>query len=145
MKPVNKPWGSYEILHEDDNCKVKKLIVKPGQQLSLQYHYKRQEHWVVVDGEGEVIVGNEGGRVTPQQYVFIPYHANHRLCNTSAERDLVIIETQTGEYFGEDDIVRLEDVYNRVSEQPESKPRPKRKRKKKEVVEIEAADEYLVP
>lgn len=113
MNVEEKPWGSFEIIYEDENCKVKKLIVKPEQSLSLQYHYKRQEHWVCVQGTAEIVVGAQATYLYPQDSVFIPYHVVHQLTNPSKEEDLVIIETQTGEYFGEDDIVRLEDPHNR--------------------------------
>ena len=113
MQSEIKPWGSYEILLEELYCKVKRLTVSPGQSLSLQYHYKRQEHWVCVSGVGEVIIGNDTGQIYPGDNVFIPYHANHQLKNISDTEDLIIIETQIGEYFGEDDIVRLSDPYER--------------------------------
>jgi len=113
MESEIKPWGSYEVLHEDSTCKVKKLTVKPGQRLSLQYHYKRQEHWICVAGAGEVYLNGQTGVIQPHDAIFVQYHANHQLSNPSETEDLVIIETQVGEYFGEDDIVRLEDPYNR--------------------------------
>lgn len=113
MNTEIKPWGSYEVLYEDGNCKVKKLVVKPQQSLSLQYHYKRQEHWVCVKGVAEIVMGNQVGTLYPQDSIFIPYHAVHQLSNVSETEDLIVIETQTGEYFGEDDIVRLDDPHNR--------------------------------
>ena len=113
MESEIKPWGSYEVLYEDITCKVKKLIIKPSQSLSLQYHYKRQEHWVCVAGTGEVFVNGQAGTIHPHDALFVQYHVTHQLANPSTTEDLVIIETQVGEYFGEDDIVRLEDPYNR--------------------------------
>ena len=119
MESQIKPWGSYEVLYEDENCKVKKLVVKPRQKLSLQYHYRRQEHWTCVSGVAEVFVGNQTGYMYPHDDIMVPYHANHQIANPSETDDLVIIEVQTGEYFGEDDIVRLEDPHDRVDEQPQ--------------------------
>ena len=113
MESEIKPWGSYVVLHEDSNCKVKKLTVKPGKSLSLQFHYKRQEHWVCVAGVAEVTLNGQQGTMMPHDALFVQYHVNHQLSNPSQTEDLVIIETQVGEYFGEDDIVRLHDPYNR--------------------------------
>ena len=114
-----KPWGSYEVIYEDDNCKVKKLIVKPQQKLSLQYHYKRQEHWVCVKGVAEVLVNQQTGYLYPSDSVFIPWHAVHQLANPSETEDVIVIETQTGEYFGEDDIVRISENTEPANPAPE--------------------------
>ena len=145
-EPYGKPWGTYQILHEDPTCKVKKLTVKPDQQLSLQYHLKRQEHWVVVSGHAEVTIGRDVFSVEPQQSVFIPYHALHRLKNVDAEEDLVVIEVQTGEYFGENDITRIADDYDRL-EQKESVTEAKVQDEPddEELEEIETDTEILVP
>jgi mannose-6-phosphate isomerase-like protein (cupin superfamily) len=112
MESEIKPWGSWEVIYEDENCKVKKLTIKPQQKLSLQYHYRRQEHWVCARGIAEVLVNQQTGYLYPSDSVFIPWHAVHQLANPSETENLIIIETQTGEYFGEDDIVRIDDTQN---------------------------------
>ena len=118
---VQKPWGSCEVLHEDERCKVNRLVVRPGHQLSYQFHYKRQEVWTIVQGRGQVTVGNEQSTIGPGTAVNIQYHVNHRLANPSEDTELVVIEVQTGEYLGEDDIVRLADEYGRTGPTPETK------------------------
>jgi mannose-1-phosphate guanylyltransferase/mannose-6-phosphate isomerase len=109
---VHRPWGSYTILEDAADCKVKRLTVKPGGILSLQMHHKRSEHWTVVDGTAKVRVGDSETLLQRNQSTYIPMGTLHRLENPG-ERDLHLIETQCGDYFGEDDIVRLEDVYGR--------------------------------
>ena len=109
---VHRPWGSYTILEDAADCKVKRLTVKPGGILSLQMHHKRSEHWTVVDGTARVRVGDVETVLERNQSTYIPMGTLHRLENPG-ERDLHLIETQCGDYFGEDDIVRLEDVYGR--------------------------------
>jgi mannose-1-phosphate guanylyltransferase/mannose-6-phosphate isomerase len=110
---VFRPWGSYTVLEDAADCKVKRLTVKPGQVLSLQYHHRRSEHWTVVRGTAKVRVGEVETVLERNQGTFIPMGVVHRLENPGSE-DLHLIETQCGDYFGEDDIVRLEDVYGRV-------------------------------
>ena len=107
-----RPWGSFENLLDEDYCKVKRIIVKPGQRLSYQYHYKRDECWVIVQGEATVTLDDKIHTFIEGQVVQIEYGTKHRVQNEETE-DLIFIETQTGTYFGEDDIVRLEDDYNR--------------------------------
>ncbi len=110
----HRPWGSFEILSDTGaDHKVKRITVLPGKRLSLQYHSRRREHWVVVAGEALVTVGEEVVRLGPGQSVDIPQGAPHRVENVG-EEPLVFIEVQMGDYFGEDDIVRLEDDYGRV-------------------------------
>ena len=109
---INKPWGKEQVLYEDEGCKVKRLTVNSGCRLSYQYHYKRQEHWTVISGVGRLIINGEQMDVGPQTPIQIGYHVNHSVANIG-ELDLVIIEVQTGEYFGDDDIVRIYDDYNR--------------------------------
>lgn len=113
---VHRPWGYYESLDNGSRHQVKHICVNPGSNLSLQYHHKRAEHWVVVAGEAEVIVGDEEMTLRENQSVYIPVEAKHRLSNTGDE-PLHLIEVQTGAYLGEDDIVRLEDVYGRIEGQ----------------------------
>lgn len=110
---VHRPWGTYATLKEEGSYKVKRITVKPGQSLSLQYHHQRAEHWVVVSGQGVVQIGDVEYPTTPGQYRYIPLKEKHRLSNTGSE-ELVLIEVQYGEYLGEDDIVRLADTYGRA-------------------------------
>lgn len=111
---VNRPWGTYTTLKEEAGYKVKLITVRPNESLSLQYHQSREEHWTVVRGYGLVQIGDEVLRTGPGEYRFIPSKQRHRLTNTS-ENELVLIEVQVGSYLGEDDIVRLEDKYGRVT------------------------------
>jgi mannose-1-phosphate guanylyltransferase/mannose-6-phosphate isomerase len=109
---VFRPWGSYQDIDAGDRFRVKRIIVRPGGRLSLQRHKFRAEHWVVVRGEAEVTRGEDVMTLGPDQSVYIPIGDVHRLENKGAE-PLHLIEVQTGEYVGEDDIERLEDVYGR--------------------------------
>ena len=110
---VFRPWGSYEQIDQGENFQVKRLIVKPGQVLSLQLHHKRSEHWVVVKGVARVTKGEDVFDLKENESVYIPVGTKHRLENCTQE-DLFLIEVQCGSYLGEDDIVRFEDVYGRV-------------------------------
>jgi mannose-1-phosphate guanylyltransferase / mannose-6-phosphate isomerase len=110
---VHRPWGTYATLKEEEGYKVKRITVRPGQTLSLQYHHHRAEHWVVVQGTAMVQIGDEQHETLPGQYRYIPLREQHRLTNIGKE-ELVLIEVQCGGYLGEDDIVRLADVYGRV-------------------------------
>lgn len=109
---VSRPWGYYEILAQGNAFKVKRLMVKPGAKLSLQMHQHRAEHWVVVDGEAEVINGEQRMRLTVNQSTYIPQKTRHRLANLGTE-PLYVIEVQSGDYLGEDDIQRFDDIYQR--------------------------------
>lgn len=111
---VHRPWGSFTVLEDEADCKVKRLTVKPGQVLSLQLHHRRSEHWTVVDGTAKVRVGDKEFLLQRNESTFIPMETLHRLENPT-DRDIHLIEVQCGDYFGEDDIVRLEDVYGRAS------------------------------
>ena len=91
---------------------VKRIVVNPGAQLSLQLHHHRAEHWVVVSGVAEVTVDTLVKRIEENQSIYIPVKTKHRLCNPGTE-PLIVIEIQSGSYLGEDDIVRFEDVYGR--------------------------------
>ena len=110
---VHRPWGSYSILEDADDCKVKRLVVKPGQVLSLQLHHRRCEHWTVIRGTAKVRLGEKEFLLEPNQSTYIPVETLHRLENPGTE-DVHLIEVQTGDYFGEDDIERYEDIYGRV-------------------------------
>jgi mannose-1-phosphate guanylyltransferase len=109
----HRPWGAYTTIDEAGRYKVKRITVAPGQALSLQYHHRRSEHWVVVQGSALVQVGENSIAVEAGGYCYIPLGEQHRLANTG-EREMVLIEVQCGEYLGEDDIVRLDDRYGRV-------------------------------
>ena len=111
-RKVYRPWGWYDSIEEGPGFKVKRILVKPGASLSLQKHHHRAEHWVVVSGQAEVTNGEQVLMLDENQSTYIPQGQIHRLRNLG-ERDLEIIEIQSGEYLGEDDIVRLEDVYGR--------------------------------
>ena len=112
-RTVIRPWGSYTLLETSLFFKIKRIVVKPGHALSLQLHQHRSEHWVVVEGAANVINGNQEYLLQTNESTFVPKQTKHRLSNPG-EKDLVIIEVQTGTYLGEDDIVRFEDVYGRV-------------------------------
>lgn len=108
-----RPWGEYSVLLDEPNYKVKRIIVKPGGRLSYQYHEKRQEQWTVVEGTALITLDDENHTVSAGDSFFIPQGSKHRVANNGPD-DLVFIEVQTGTYFGEDDIVRLEDDYERT-------------------------------
>lgn len=110
---VHRPWGSYSVLEDADDCKVKRLVVKPGQVLSLQKHRRRAEHWTVVRGTARVRLGDREFLLRANESTYIPVDTLHRLENPGTE-DVHLIEVQTGDYFGEDDIVRYEDIYARI-------------------------------
>jgi mannose-6-phosphate isomerase len=107
-----RPWGFYEVLSEKNDHKVKRITVNPGKRLSLQSHEKRSEHWVVVTGRGVVTLNNNIFELGEGQSVDIVKGAAHRILNPG-ETPLVFIEIQMGDYFGEDDIIRLEDDFGR--------------------------------
>ena len=110
---VHRPWGTYATLKEEPGYKVKRMTVKPGESLSLQYHHQRAEHWVVVQGIAIVQIGEIEHRTEVGQYHYIPLQEKHRLTNIG-KNELVLIEVQCGAYLGEDDIVRLADIYGRA-------------------------------
>jgi mannose-1-phosphate guanylyltransferase len=109
---VHRPWGTYATLKQEDGYQVKRITVLPGQKLSLQYHHKRSEHWVVTQGKAIVQVGDDMFETRPGEYRYIPLGEKHRLTNIGND-ELVLIEVQIGSYLEEDDIVRLDDVYGR--------------------------------
>ncbi|MFB6357555.1 MAG: cupin domain-containing protein, partial [Thiohalorhabdaceae bacterium] len=109
---VYRPWGSYEPVADAERFQVKRIVVKPGESLSLQMHHHRAEHWVVVRGTARVTRGEEAFLLTEDQSAYIPIGTMHRLANPGAI-PLEIIEVQSGSYLGEDDIVRYEDSYGR--------------------------------
>lgn len=109
-----RPWGSYEVLLDEPDHKVKQLLVRPGKRLSYQQHARRSEHWFLVRGTGVVTLDDERIDVGPGCAVDIALGTSHRIENTGTD-DLVFVEVQHGEYFGEDDIIRLEDDFGRAS------------------------------
>ena len=111
-KQVHRPWGWYEGIDEGERFQVKRIMVKPGEKLSLQMHHHRAEHWIVVSGTASVTCGDTAMLLTENQSTYIPLGTTHRLENPG-KVDLHMIEVQSGSYLGEDDIVRFEDVYKR--------------------------------
>jgi mannose-6-phosphate isomerase-like protein (cupin superfamily) len=108
-----RPWGYFVILSDQPDHKVKRIAVYPGHRLSLQRHKQRTEHWFIVDGEAIVTRDDENVELSGGQAIDIPQGAWHRIKNPG-KRDLVLIEIQTGKYFGEEDIERKEDDYGRT-------------------------------
>lgn len=108
----HRPWGSYTVLEDTQGYKIKRIEVKPGKRLSLQKHLHRNEHWIVLSGTATVTVGEQTYLVHPNESTYIKAGEMHRLANMG-KISLVIIEAQVGEYTGEDDIIRLEDDFNR--------------------------------
>jgi mannose-6-phosphate isomerase len=107
-----RPWGYYEILKEKTNYKVKRITVKPGERLSYQYHHKRSEVWTIVSGKATITLDGDTASYLYGDTILISQGTKHRVENKGQD-DLVFIEVQHGSYFGEDDIVRIEDDYNR--------------------------------
>jgi len=112
-RTVHRPWGTYSVLEEGPRFKIKRIEVKPGASLSLQMHHHRNEHWVVVSGMAKVVNGEQEFFVSTNESTYIPAGHKHRLENPGVV-ELVMIEVQSGEYLGEDDIVRFEDIYGRT-------------------------------
>ncbi len=110
---VHRPWGYYESVDGGDRFQVKRIVVAPGGKLSLQKHHHRAEHWVVVRGTAEVTIGEKVQMVHENESIYIPIGSVHRLANPG-RIGLELIEVQTGSYLGEDDIIRLDDVYRRT-------------------------------
>lgn len=109
-----RPWGRWEVLLEEPAYKVKRIVVRPGKRLSYQKHAFRQEHWTVAQGRARVTLDGRTVPLSPGGTIKIPKGALHRAANPG-RRDLVFIEVQLGSYFGEDDIVRVEDDYGRAA------------------------------
>jgi len=113
METTERPWGTYTVIDESDTFKVKRITVEPGQRLSYQTHEHRSEYWTIVKGHGTVTLEDgEEKRVQVGDAIYIEKNDPHRISNVG-ESPLVFIEVQLGDYLGEDDIVRLEDDYNR--------------------------------
>ena len=109
-----RPWGEYKVLAEDPNFKVKKIIVSPGEVLSYQSHENRDEDWIVISGGGFVVLDDKLYAANKGDHFRIPSGSKHRIGSNNDTNGLVFVEVQTGTYFGEDDITRYEDEYNRT-------------------------------
>ncbi len=114
----SRPWGHYDILYESPDCKVKRIVVKPGGRLSYQYHVKRTEDWVIISGTGVLTLLDIQSKVIAGERIHIAPKVSHRVQNTG-DVDLIFMEIQTGSYFGEDDIVRISDDYGRSDQKPQ--------------------------
>jgi mannose-6-phosphate isomerase len=112
LEKSQRPWGRYEVLQESVNYKVKSIHVNPGQRLSYQRHQKRAEHWYITQGTGQVTIDGKISSVSPGSVIEIAVNQLHRIANTG-DIELIFIEVQTGTYFGEDDIERIEDDFGR--------------------------------
>jgi mannose-6-phosphate isomerase len=112
-----RPWGAYVVLDDGPSGKVKRITVDPGQRLSYQLHHRRAEHWFVVAGRAVVTLDGTDHELHAGQAVDIPVGTAHRVSNPG-DAPLVFVEVQQGDYFGEDDIVRLEDDYGRADQRP---------------------------
>lgn len=112
-KLFERPWGTYFNALEEPGYKIKKIVVNPGARLSLQSHEQRSEHWVVVQGDALVTLGDKEIKMGRDEYIYIPKGSIHRLQNLGTE-DLILVEVQLGSYLGEDDIKRFQDDYNRL-------------------------------
>jgi len=110
---VNRPWGTYKVLEEDTGFKVKRIEVLPDAELSLQMHNHRAENWIIVKGTAEITLDDKPYKLNINERIFIPEKTKHRIKNISSKK-LIFIEVQTGEYLGEDDIIRFEDKYGRI-------------------------------
>jgi mannose-6-phosphate isomerase len=108
-----RPWGTFTVLDQDERCKVKRILVRPGKRLSRQRHWRRSEHWFIGQGSGVVVLDGTRTEVATGGVVDIPVGCSHRIENPTSE-DVVFVEVQRGDYFGEDDVVRLDDDFGRV-------------------------------
>ena len=118
MERFHRPWGSYKVISDTDLYKMKKLTISAGQSISLQYHKHRSEIWYIISGEG--IILNYAPSTEAEEFAYVPHHiyevAQGNIHKITAKTETVIFEVQIGTYFGEDDIIRLEDQYGRIKE-----------------------------
>lgn len=114
LEEDHRPWGYYQVISDEPVLKIKKIFVYPGKRLSLQRHKKRSEHWFIIKGKAIVTLDSSEISLEAGMSIDIPRESFHRIMNTGKE-NLAFIEVQTGDYFGEDDIERVEDDYGRVS------------------------------
>ena len=113
IESEERPWGRFFVLHDEPTYKLKRIEVDPGERLSYQYHHKRSESWTIVEGVGTITLDDVIRNYLKGETILIPQGVKHRIENKGQEK-VVFIEVQTGTYFGEDDIVRIEDDYNRA-------------------------------
>ena len=113
---ASPPWGKWEVLLNESNYKVKRITVHSGHRLSYQKHFKRKEHWMIVQGEATVTLDGREIPLKTGEHIDIAFEVAHRIANQGSE-PVVFIEIQQGSYFGEDDIIRLEDDYGRNDNQ----------------------------
>lgn len=113
IESKERPWGRFFVLHDEPIYKLKRIEVDPGGGLSYQDHHKRPEAWTIVEGKGVITLDGQNKEYTKGQTVLIPQGVKHRIENKASEK-VIFIEVQTGTYFGEDDIVRIQDDYNRA-------------------------------
>lgn len=113
IESQERPWGKYFVIHDESSYKLKRIEVYPKGRLSYQYHFKRSEAWTIVEGIGTITINGKIKEYKKGDTILIPQGAKHRIENKQKEK-LIFIEVQTGSYFGEDDIIRIEDDYNRV-------------------------------
>tara|TARA_A100001011_G_scaffold399513_1_gene508523 strand:+ start:6795 stop:7145 length:351 start_codon:yes stop_codon:yes gene_type:complete len=112
LEKSERPWGMYYVIHNELNYKLKRIEVNPGHRLSYQFHENRSESWTVIEGSGTLTLEGKNIDLNQGDSITIPIKAKHRMTNKGIQK-LVFIEVQTGSYFGEDDIIRIEDDYNR--------------------------------
>jgi mannose-1-phosphate guanylyltransferase/mannose-1-phosphate guanylyltransferase/mannose-6-phosphate isomerase len=112
-REIYRPWGKYDSIDQSSRYQVKRITVKPGQKLSMQMHYHRSEHWIVVSGTAKIHKGSESFLLTENESVYIPLGEIHALENPG-KLPLELIEVQSGSYLGEDDIIRFDDLYGRL-------------------------------
>jgi len=113
IESEERPWGRFFVIHDQPTYKLKRIEVDPGGRLSYQFHHKRSEAWTIIDGVGEITLNGKTKEYKAGETILIPQGVKHRIENKKSEK-IVFIEVQTGTYFGEDDIVRIKDDYNRV-------------------------------
>ena len=112
IESEERPWGRFYVIHDETSYKLKRIEVDPGGRLSYQYHHKRSEAWTIVEGEGDITLDGKVITYSKGETILIPQGVKHRIQN-NGKQEVVFIEVQTGTYFGEDDIIRIEDDYNR--------------------------------
>ena len=113
IEKEERPWGRYFVIQEEQDYKIKRIEVEPGNRLSYQYHTKRSEFWLIVSGSALITINDKTSEYKAGNSVSIPVKSKHRVEN-KYEKLLVFIEIQTGDYFGEDDIIRINDDYGRI-------------------------------
>ncbi len=113
LEKEERPWGRFFVLHDEANYKLKRIEVDCGGRLSYQYHKNRSEAWTIIEGNGRVTLDGQISECKKGDTILIPQGVKHRIENNNSSK-IVFIEVQTGSYFGEDDIVRIDDDYNRV-------------------------------